>query len=442
MAKYEKPYSEDMEAAVVGSIMIEGIPAVGKIRHLISHKDFYFEQYRTIYKAYEALYEERTEIDVLSVADWLRSNGYLEAIGGPAALTNLSNAVPSSVRVVSYAKSVSKYSILRKILGAAKDIGELSQRSDIQIDSLLQQAEEKIKNVTRESASKESKLEIADLADYMRIARENPTPEGMVRGLSTGLQKLDKMTQGFVPGEVMIVSGQTSHGKTQLSNNIMLNVMRTGKRVMFITMEMTKQEIGERFNLLTDNEEIPPGQILLNMQADLAYQDVTRLIERAKERGCDLVVIDHLHYFSRSVENATAEIGKIMKEFKGAAVAFEIPIVLICHVRKMEPKMHPTINDLRDSSMIAQDADMVVIVWRDERPDAKEPNKVEVVLWKNRSRQKKHRRDYLWAKGMTLVEEDPVPVSERAAQYAADTARQLGERDDDSMEDLLKDIPF
>lgn len=433
MPKFEKPYSAEMEAAVCGSVMIEGEIAINKIRHLISADDFYYPEYKHMYRAFEELHKEHEKIDVLTVSDWLKSAGYLDLVGGPAALTMVSNEVPTSIHVASYAKAVSKYSTMRKIMAAAKHINEITQAEGADLDTVLQKAEETIKGVTRDAASKESKLEIADLSEWMRIARKNKPAAGVVRGLSTGLAKIDKMTEGFMPGELMIVSGQTSHGKTQLSNNIMLNVIRSGKKVMFITMEMTKEEIGDRFNSLTDDEDIAEGQILLNMHADLAYQDVTRLIERAKEKGCDMVVIDHLHYFSRSVENATAEVSKIVKEFKSAAVVYEMPIILICHVRKMAAKQHPTIEHLRDSSLIAQDADIVLMVWRDDTPSSRDPNSVEITLWKNRNRQKKHRRAYLFADGIKLNEDEPEGTGPRGnEQSAIDLAKRIaGEKDDD-----------
>ena len=96
----------------------------------------------------------------------------------------------------------------------------------------------------------------------------------------------------------------------------------------------------------------------------------------------------------------------------------------------MEPKKHPTIDDLRDSSLIAQDADLVLIVWRDQRPEAVAPNEVEVVPWKNRNRQKKHRRDFLYADGMKLVEQDPTPADDKERRrHAANAARMTGDKE-------------
>lgn len=427
--KFETPWNHDAEIAVIGTILIDGNEVMKKIGHIIKPDDFYDKTCRITYEAALEVYGTGVEPDLLTLVDNLKASGWYPDIVSGAWLTDATNHVPTAMHAVPYAKIVAKYANARRILNASRDIAQLTQE-DISIDELIVQAEEKLKGVTRDAARAESKFEIVDLQPYMTQAREHREPEGTIKGLSTGLKKVDDMTQGFVPGELMIISGQTSHGKTQLSNNIMLNAAQNGHKVMFITMEMTKQETADRFNMLTKDQDIGEGKIFLNMRADLAYVDVVKLVEKAKEKGCDMVVIDHLHYFSRSVENATQEVSKIVKEFKGAAVQYELPIILICHVRKMAPKKHPTIEDLRDSSLIAQDADMVLIVWRDESPTASNPHEVEVTLWKNRNRQKKHRRDFLYAEGMKLVENDPRPEDAKEhARNAANIARMTGDKE-------------
>lgn len=426
--KFETPVNIDAEMSVLGAVLIGGNRTIKQINHILKPEDFYEKRHQVFYEHAMKLYDSGIEPDLITLHDALQNSGWSDMI--PASwMTEITNYVPTAAHAANYAKIVAKYAAARRILTASRDIASMTQE-DLSIDELVSKAEERLKGVTRAAVQAESKYEIVDLQPYMTAARENREPEGQIRGLSTGLKKVDTMTQGFVPGELMIISGQTSHGKTQLSNNIMLHVAKNEHKVMFVTMEMTKQETADRFNMLTKDQDIGEGKIFLNMRSDLAYTDVTKLIEKAKEKGCELVVIDHLHYFSRSVENATQEVSKIVKEFKSAAVQYEIPIILICHVRKMAPKKHPTLEDLRDSSLIAQDADLVLIVWRDESPTAKNPNEVEVTLWKNRNRQKKHRRDFLYAEGMTLVETDPRPVDEKErARQAANTARMTGDKE-------------
>lgn len=430
--KFHSPTNVEAERALIGAIMVGGNETLRRVDHIVGPDDFTVKQYHWTFLACQDLHMHGTKIDIVTLCDELDKHGMLEELGGSATIIEPVNEVPTAIHAVHYARIVANKAALRRVLEAGREIGKLSQDESAPVEDTLVKAEKILQKVTRGVARQSDKLETVDLADWMKIARETRGPVGSVEGLSTGLFKVDKMTQGFVPGELMIISGQTSHGKTQLTNNILLRTAQAGKKSMFITMEMTKREIGERFNLLNDDKDIEKGRVLLNMRNDLKYTDVTRLVERAKEQGCELVVIDHLHYFSRSVENATAEISKIVKEFKEAAVLYELPIILICHVRKMAPKKHPTIEDLRDSSLIAQDADMVLIVWRDENPNAANPNEVEIVLWKNRNRQKKHRREFLYADGMKLVEDDPRPASDVEKQrVAANNARMIGEKEDE-----------
>jgi replicative DNA helicase len=438
--KFETPVNDDAEIAYLATLLINGEEVIRKTNHILEENDFYYQKHRYLYETCSDLVADGHPVDLVTISESLKSRGLFDEVGGYDWLIGLTNEAFTTIHAVHYAKIIAKYGTMRRILDAARDIGKMTQGDTYDFDKMLIKAEERLNGVTRKAAQMQNKLELVDLQDYMTKAREHREPEGTIKGLSTGLQKIDKMTQGFVPGELMIISGQTSHGKTQLANNIILNTVKHEHKVMFVTMEMTKQETADRFNMLTEDQDIGEGKIFLNMRSDLAYTDVTKLIERAKEKGCELVVIDHLHYFSRSVENATQEVSKIVKEFKQAAVMYEMPVILICHVRKMAPKKHPTLEDLRDSSLIAQDADMVLIVWRDESPNAKNPFEVEVTLWKNRNRQKKHRRDFLYAKGMRLEETDSnsEAAKQEAHDYAQQTARILGERDDD-LEDLKLD---
>lgn len=445
MAKsLELSHNIDAEISLLGCVLVSSGKVMQQVNHLIGPDDFYESRHGIIWAGFQDMYQKNLPIDLVTYSEFLDNHNELQHIGGSAYLAELTSEIVSTVHVVQYANIVTHHSQLRRVLTAARRIAELSQDQGTPLDDILERAEKELKMATREQRQQSDRLEFDDLNYWMEVARTTRSPEGQIAGLSTGLYKVDKMTQGFVPGELMILSGQTSHGKTQLSNNIMKKAVDLGKKVVFVTMEMTKREIGERFNMLTNDQEIGEGKILVNRHADLKYTDVTKMIKNAKEWGADLVVIDHLHYFSRSVENATAEVSKIVKEFKGAAVQYELPIILICHVRKMAPKKHPTLEDLRDSSLIAQDADMVLIVWRDEAPSASNPNEVEVVLWKNRNRQKKHRREYLYAEGMTLVESDNRPPDAKEAQRAAaNAARITGDKDYDNPDeegDLRLDV--
>lgn len=200
------------------------------------------------------------------------------------------------------------------------------------------------------------------------------------------------MTCGFAPGELTIVAGETSQGKTLLCCNVAANMIKEKHKVVFVTLEMTKAELLSRFwkilGYKTDGEGC---EQLVNACKYLRFQQIDRmdwktipyLIEQAKDWGAECVFIDHLHYFARDMHDMANELGIITQEFKQAAIKFNIPIVLVSHTRKIEKgKKHADLNDLRGSSYIAQDADIVLMVWQDKDS----PDTITIGLDKNRNR--------------------------------------------------------
>lgn len=398
------PEAVESEQVVLGSIIIEGRDAMKRIAHMLTNKDFFDDRHRYIYRAMEKLYTEQKDIDIVTICGVLRDNGYLDVVGGASYVTELSSQVATTLHIVTHSKIVADRAALRNVIRAARDIMEMTQGTD-DLDTLLDKAEQKIKGVTREASKIEDKLAIVDLEDWRQIARDTEDRNGQVRGISTGYKNLDEMLEGFEPGEMMILTGHTKHGKSRLAANIAWNAANTGKTVYFINTEMTKLQMGRRFNALA-GKSVPSGKILLNDKAGLGYSDVIRIMENAKEKGCDLVIVDHLHFFSRSVENQTNEISKIAKDFKDAAVEFELPLLMLCHVQQADTKKYPTLQMIKNSSSIAQDADIVIAVWMDDRPQAT-TNETRVLRLAHRSASNAKREIVLYNDGMRLVETDP-----------------------------------
>lgn len=419
------PEATESEAVVLGTILADDA-AIGRIDHLLSAEDFYDPNYRQIYKTAIKMYRNRESIDITSVGGRLKQAGWLDNVGGFSGLLDLANGAVTSLSIVTHAKIVAERSIQRKILSAAKKIAETTQDTQLTTEEMVNKVEEQMTYVSRSSMMQAEKLSLVRIQDYVEEAINSRPAKGQIQGLSTGFYEVDDLTKGFVPGELMILSGHTSHGKTQLATNITYRVASTGKPVLFVTMEMTKVEMTQRLLAIADdniNETLP---IHFQSRTDLAYTDVSKLVERAKEQGVELVVIDHLHYFSRSIENSTAEISKIVKEFKEAAIKNNMPIILICHVRKMDTKKRPSLQDIRDSSLIAQDSDLVLMVWRDTSVESETIDEVEVLILKNRNRGLHARRKLLYSNGPKLTEQRPPG----ALDYNPDATVEGGSRDD------------
>ena len=198
------------------------------------------------------------------------------------------------------------------------------------------------------SAAKE--LEFNMMIDYHDEIEFRMKNWGKIMGLHTGNWVLDRMTMGLAPGELTVIGGATSNGKTALSMNIAANVAKQGKSVLFVTLEMTHGEAGVRFRKILGEEQYlnTATNIFFQKNDELSWKSIDGLVRKAKEEAeCELVVIDHLHYFTREVQNVADELGNITKELKKNAIRHQLPIILISHTRKA-PDSHTRKTGIND----------------------------------------------------------------------------------------------
>ncbi len=287
-------------------------------------------------------------------------------------------------------------------------------------------------DVARQTRKKRS--ERVPIQNYIEQAKEIKKLAGTVQGLSTGFKGTDDLTMGMTPGELIVVSGPPSSGKTQMTTHWAYHNAKAGTKVLFVTMEMTKPQMTERFMgaAETDLSELEHGIIEYQKEDELASVDIPYLVADAVKAGTKLIIIDHLQYFSDDGdENEARQLGRICKEFKLAAVTNNVPVVLIVHITKLRDGKKPTGNDLRGSSLIRQHADQLLMVWRDDRPGANavEANTVEVTNWKNRLRglHPGKRKRVFYAEGAKLTETKPIIRAQDNPNLGLD----FNEKDDD-----------
>lgn len=245
---------------------------------------------------------------------------------------------------------------------------------------------ELLANVTK-VASNRDKFVVSSMLDHVEGARERLKNYGKMQGISSGYPSIDKLTKGFVNGEVTVIAGKTSYGKTTLAINMANKVALQGYRVLFVTLEMTHEEITSRYMYVNGGETedflTVAANTVFQENDELDWTDIDGLIANAKrELDVNLVVIDHLHYFTRELDKVAEDLGRITKELKKNAVRHNLPILLISHVRKTGEGKAATIDDLRGSSYIAQDADVILMVGRNPDNDQDMVVKIE----KNRNR--------------------------------------------------------
>jgi replicative DNA helicase len=391
----EPLYNPDAEMSVLGALLIDD-EKMSKVREVLSAEDFYEKRHQYVFAAMEELHNEGTPIDLLTLHDKLQNKGMTEIIGGAAFLTEMTNYVPTATRVVNYAKIVADDSAKRRIKSIADRIGQASGDEKQSLEETLKVVQEEIHNVNR-IGGKQNKFQVSSMIDHIEEAENRYKNRDEIQGLSTGFPSIDQLTMGLVPGELIIVAGPTSKGKTLLSMHISNNVAKRGHRVLFVTLEMTKAELTSRYMYVnggadTSDFATVAANTVFQENDDLDWKDIDGLIQNAKdELDVDLVVIDHLHYFSRDLKNAAEELGKITMTFKKNAIRHNIPIILISHIKKLAKDEDLSLEALRGSSLIAQDSDIVLMVNRDP-----ETNQMGVLIDKNRNRGKLSDRTKEW----------------------------------------------
>lgn len=235
------------------------------------------------------------------------------------------------------------------------------------------------------------KTAIVRLKDYEPEAMELLKTAGTYQGISTGYKSVDERLGSFLPGELLTIGGDTGHGKSIFAMNIAQNVYKnTGRPVLLVNLELTRNQAVQRFYELSGEEHDYNG-ILIQKAHAVSYKDIDILMKKAKKEGVCLVVIDHLHFFSRSADNSVQELSRIMKHFKECAVENNLPIILLSHVSptrimsadgNVKKTNKPGLHNFKGSSSIEQDSDMVGFVYRNE----KHTSEVEFYMRKNRSR--------------------------------------------------------
>lgn len=264
--------------------------------------------------------------------------------------------------------------------------------------------------VDEDMLAQAEKTSLAWLKDYEEEAMELLRNEGKYSGISTGYPSLDKLMGSFLPGELFTIGGDTGHGKSLLAMNIAQNVYDSEQKpVLMVNLELTRAQAVQRFYNLSGFEHDYAG-ILIQKAPAVTYKDINVLMKKAKEEGACLVVIDHLHFFSRSADNQTTELSRIMKHFKECAVENELPVILLSHVtptRVMDSEgnvkktVKPGLHNFKGSSSIEQDSDMVGFVYRSDI----DPRRMEVYMKKNRSRPLNTESVFLQQREWKLTEE-------------------------------------
>lgn len=416
------PHSLESEQSVLGGLLLDN-QAWDRIGDMITDEDFYRDEHRRIYRQIRKLLEQGKPADVVTVAEALDAAGESEHTGGLAYLGELAANTPSAANIRRYAEIVSERSVLRRLVATADEIaGSALSPLGRDAKTLLDEAEAKIFAIA-EAGSRHSEgfQHINPLLSQVveRIQelhdRDNPSD---ITGIPTGFIDLDQKTSGLQPGDLIIVAGRPSMGKTAFALNIAENVaVDTGLPVAVFSMEMGGAQLAMRMlasigrldshrvrtGRLNDDEwsrlsmalgKLHEAPIYIDESGGLNPVDL-RARARRLHRQCGklgLIVIDYIQLMAsaRQNENRATEVSEISRSIKSLAKELSVPIIALSQLsRKVEERndKRPMMSDLRESGAIEQDADVIMMLYREEyyKPDTQDKGVAECIIGKQRN---------------------------------------------------------
>ncbi|MEO5861741.1 MAG: replicative DNA helicase [Burkholderiales bacterium] len=416
------PHSIEGEQSVLGGLMLENV-AWDKIADLIGEDDFYRDDHRRIYKHISKLIEANRPADVITVGESLERSAELESVGGLAYVGMLSNNTPGAANIRRYAEIVRERSIMRKLAEVGTEIAASSYSpAGREARQLLDEAEAKVFKIAEAGARGQQGFspiqplltQVVERID-MLLSRDNPSD---ITGVATGFADLDKRTSGLQPGDLVIVAGRPSMGKTAFALNIAEHVALEAKLpVAIFSMEMAGTQLAMRLLGSTgrvDQQKLRTGRLdddewarftkaLGRLNDAPIFIDesgaLTALELRARARrlhrqhkGLGLIVVDYLQLMSSTSqgENRATEISEISRSLKALAKELKVPLVALSQLNRsleQRPNKRPVMSDLRESGAIEQDADLILFIYRDEvyNENSQDKGIAEIIIGKQRN---------------------------------------------------------
>ncbi|MFZ9053325.1 MAG: replicative DNA helicase [Woeseiaceae bacterium] len=401
------PNSIEAEQSLLGGLMLDR-ESWDKIADVVAVHDFYRKDHRLIFAAIASLAEESNPCDVVTVSEYLDNRGELEAAGGLEYLATLANETPGAANARSYAKILRERSMLRALISAGNEISGSAFTTEGRSAAELVDAAERLVFEIAESGSrgrsgfKALKQILPDAVDRIDMLHQS---EGDITGIPSGYTEFDKMTAGLQPGELIVIAGRPSMGKTTLAVNIAENAA-IGSRVptAIFSMEMPSQQLA--FRMISslgrvDQTHLRTGRfpdedwsrintaVQLMSEAPIFIDDTpglspTEIRARARrlqrEHGLGLIVVDYLQLMAvpGSKENRATEISEISRSLKALAKELALPIIALSQLnRSVEQRTdkRPVMSDLRESGAIEQDADLILFIYREEVYNQDTPRK-------------------------------------------------------------------
>ncbi|MCX6722050.1 MAG: replicative DNA helicase [Candidatus Staskawiczbacteria bacterium] len=410
------PQNNEAEQSLLGCLMLDK-NAIVKVVDFIKAEDFYKSIHQDIYQAMADLYEKADPIDILSVSARLKERNKLEDIGGSAYLSSLINSVPTATHVYNYAKIVRQKKILRDLISASEEIGLSAFDESEEVDILLDKAEKTVFGIGQRSLT-QTFLPIKDiLSDTFERLDDLSKNQGKMRGVPTGFTDLDKKLGGLQKSDLIILAARPSMGKTSLALDIARNVaVLENKPVGLFSLEMSKDQLADRLlaglaninlwnlrngRLVQDDYSrlqhamgsLSESPLYIDDAGSVNILQIRAMARRLQaNKGLSLIVIDYLQLmepmnrFASPVQQVTEN----SRALKMLAKELNIPVLVLSQLSRAVEQRTPSIpklSDLRESGAIEQDADVVLMIYREDKysENSLNPNIAKIMIEKHRN---------------------------------------------------------
>ncbi len=421
---FDKPMPSNVEAErlILGVILLDNA-ILNQAAERLKPEDFFLPSHRRIYERMLYLYEQGRGIDPVTLQEELRRAGELDQVGGAAYIASLFDGVPRFSNIENYTYIVKGKSVMRRLIHAANQVMTMALDDEDEPEEVLDKAEQLILSIA-EDRIKQGFTPLAEVAEQqLKHIEEIAGREQLITGIATGFNDLDYMTSGLQRGELIIVAGRPSMGKTafclNIAQNAALRAQHHGEKAVVgvFSLEMSKEQLVNRMlcsqaridahrlrsGMLAKEDwrklalavgELSEARIFLDDSPGMGVLEMRAKARRLKneQKALDLIVIDYMQLMSGRgrVESRQQEVSQISRELKMLAKELNVPLVALSQLsRAPEARTgsRPQLSDLRESGSIEQDADVVMFIYREEyyKPETEKQNIAEIIIGKQRN---------------------------------------------------------
>ena len=409
------PHDDVAEQSVLGGMLLSK-DAIADVVESLRASDFYKPAHETIYEAILSLYGHGSPADAITVADELKKRGELTRVGGASYIHTLIASVPTAANAQYYAEIVKEHAIMRRLIEAGTKIAQLGYANETEVDTVVDQAQAEIYAVTDGNA-KEDYVSFSEALEETinEIDANSNRPDG-VYGVPTDFIEFDELTGGLHGGQMIVIAARPGVGKSTLALDIARSAaIHHQMTTVFFSLEMSRTELAMRIlsaegkismgrlkkgdldtegwtNLATLQGRIDSAPLFIDDSPNMTLMEIRAKCRRLKQRNdLKLVVLDYLQLMSsgKKVESRQQEVSEFSRSLKLLAKELDVPVIALSQLNRgseQRTDKRPMVSDLRESGSIEQDADMVILLHREDmyNPDSERVGEADMIIAKHR----------------------------------------------------------